>query len=434
MSKTNNTINNYLNLLVNKIKKMEQEKGKNPEPFFIFRGQSEKCSFVQPANMRSAKRLPENQGKDDIIDQINQKDIDFLKDHDRLLINNAKMKGHSVLNGNRKLKDLEILADLRHYGHPTSLMDFTSNFLIALWFACGGYDEHFSQKSNHLKSKGDSKDKEKKDGEVIILDAGNVTQFLQVDSEQIEHELEYFFDEIFKSKKRLFGLSKDSAFNLDLQLWYWIPENLNDRVRDQDCVFVFGVPFIRKNLYTTVTVEHGDKEKLKEELGKYFDYTTDSLFGDKHICTSYYPKKEDNIEQARYYYKLSMDFLSTQKGDIAIRNLKKAVEFFNEEKNSLTEEDRWRLAESYCHLFISLESDRNKVRTDLIKRIDAFNKTDSKSEQQEFVQKAITSRIKKIDSIIKNQIEYINSGLAVVPDHKKLQALKKELPIGRSSE
>ena len=36
----------------------------------------------------------------------------------------------------RRLSDLELIAELQHYGAATCLIDFTTNALIALWFAC----------------------------------------------------------------------------------------------------------------------------------------------------------------------------------------------------------------------------------------------------------------------------------------------------------
>ena len=36
----------------------------------------------------------------------------------------------------RQLSDLELMAELQHYGAATCLIDFTTNALIALWFAC----------------------------------------------------------------------------------------------------------------------------------------------------------------------------------------------------------------------------------------------------------------------------------------------------------
>jgi hypothetical protein len=37
-----------------------------------------------------------------------------------------------------KLSDLELLLELQHYGAATGLVDFSRDFLIALWFAAHG--------------------------------------------------------------------------------------------------------------------------------------------------------------------------------------------------------------------------------------------------------------------------------------------------------
>ena len=50
------------------------------------------------------------------------------------LIETVKMRGHG---DHKKLQhDLDILAELQHYGAATCLMDFTRNPLVGLWFAC----------------------------------------------------------------------------------------------------------------------------------------------------------------------------------------------------------------------------------------------------------------------------------------------------------
>lgn len=37
-----------------------------------------------------------------------------------------------------KMDDLEILTELQHYGGKTNLIDFTTDYLVALFFACDG--------------------------------------------------------------------------------------------------------------------------------------------------------------------------------------------------------------------------------------------------------------------------------------------------------
>jgi FRG domain-containing protein len=55
------------------------------------------------------------------------------------LLNVARLAGHG--NVGRDLSDLELLAKLQHHGAATRLVDFTSNALIALWFACRAYPD-----------------------------------------------------------------------------------------------------------------------------------------------------------------------------------------------------------------------------------------------------------------------------------------------------
>ena len=51
------------------------------------------------------------------------------------LLDNAGLQGFRYQH-DRALSDLELLAELQHYGAATCLIDFTENALIALWFAC----------------------------------------------------------------------------------------------------------------------------------------------------------------------------------------------------------------------------------------------------------------------------------------------------------
>ena len=56
-----------------------------------------------------------------------------LKDNQVKLINDLRIRGLGFHKEKQKdLHDLEFLADLRHYGIPSCLIDFTSDFLIAL--------------------------------------------------------------------------------------------------------------------------------------------------------------------------------------------------------------------------------------------------------------------------------------------------------------
>ena len=77
---------------------------------------------------------------------------------------------------NNQLTEIELLAELRHYGAATALIDFTRDFLVALWFASSPWKEKEIQE--------DGKDIEiHKDGKVVIVNRGDSEVFLELTSE-----------------------------------------------------------------------------------------------------------------------------------------------------------------------------------------------------------------------------------------------------------
>ena len=51
------------------------------------------------------------------------------------LIEQTRLKGYTDKKF-QNFSDLQILIELQHFGAATCLVDFTKNFLKALWFAC----------------------------------------------------------------------------------------------------------------------------------------------------------------------------------------------------------------------------------------------------------------------------------------------------------
>ena len=62
--------------------------------------------------------------------------IDKLLEINSGLIKDARLRGYDEKE-ERKLSDLEILAELQHFRAATFLIDFTYSPQVALWFACG---------------------------------------------------------------------------------------------------------------------------------------------------------------------------------------------------------------------------------------------------------------------------------------------------------
>ncbi len=139
--------------------------------------------------------------------------------------------------------ELEILAQLQHQGAATGLIDFTTEALVALWFAC---NEHLEE-----------------DGAVYILPRSEV---------QVVAELEARIHGVMKYFAPL-GARED-------QLYLWSPHRLRGRPASQGSVFVFGVPFLWPRQLWRVVIARASKPALLEELQTDHGLADDTLFPD----------------------------------------------------------------------------------------------------------------------------------------------------------
>ena len=241
-------INKYLQELNKKLE------GEADNFFYVFRGQPSCEDKLDCTAFRDNK------------DRRNK--IHLREDQEKLIAD-FKMKGFNYSKEKQKpLSDLEMLADMRHYGSPSCLIDFTSDFMIALWFACC--------------------EKHKKNGKIFILNCYDTDIFLRVTPKDLEKSIDHFIDK--KSN----------------HLWYWIPERFNQRLTDQDAVFVLGDNIIPEKKYQSIIVKNDDKKIILDELEKFFDYSRGTLFSDKYAVGENYKNKmksseEFLLEQSVYY-------------------------------------------------------------------------------------------------------------------------------------
>ena len=201
-----------------------------------------------------------------------------LLDNQKKLINDVRSKGSDYSKEkSKKLNDLELLADLRHYGAPSCLIDFTSDFLIALWFAC---------QKNEQGNEG-------KDGKVFVLNCYDTSKFLNASAKLLDPEIK--IDEF---------ISDESD-----HIWYWVPERLNQRLTDQDAIFIFGNPTIPEKEGFSVCIAKKDKEHILYELEKFFDYSQETLFSDKYAIGEYY--KKTNLNSVKYLLENAIYYIQT---------------------------------------------------------------------------------------------------------------------------
>lgn len=184
----------------------------------------------------------------------------------------------------RRLSDLELMAELQHYGAATCLIDFTTNALIALWFAC-------EEKSDRA-------------GKVVALATDDPEKFSEIGYEDLNH----------KTIKEFLNMGK---------LWKWSPSSLNNRIVAQQSVFVFGEGNIGEKYYEEIEIDAGSKQSIKEALEKLYGIKEQQLFNDFAgfaLCNAH-DKPYDEFTAEGFFY-LGVTF--QQQG-----NNRKAVDYYD---------------------------------------------------------------------------------------------------------
>jgi len=233
----------YTELAISKIAKMGDGLG-----LHAYRGQENACWPVKSAAYRRIMNTLKNNGLTTPPDDLLDLDM-FIRYHEINLLEPARMDGYGTQYG-RELHDLELLAKLQHLGAATCLMDFTTNFHAALWFACR--DEEDTVENDGTK---------KNNGSVFILDINDDFRLLK------QSDLDKEIRPIINTVK---GPSSPSY-------WYWAPHGMNQRILKQDSLFVFGKMGIDHMESITVKKEH--KKVLLKEL-ENLGLTSKSLFKD----------------------------------------------------------------------------------------------------------------------------------------------------------
>ena len=181
--------------------------------------------------------------------------------------------------------DLGILAQLQHNGSATSLIDFSANPLVALWFACKISSKSDSNYSNI--------------GQVFILSTDDESKFEEIDSfEKIEEYKVSIPDEL--QNTQINGILNNPKF------FYWKPAYLNKRIAAQQSYFLIGkreLPEMEK-----ITIPGNSKSKILKELSTVYGINEITLFPDlvgfaqANSIFSPYNQEEQN-ETQKFIYK-----------------------------------------------------------------------------------------------------------------------------------
>ena len=198
---------------------------------YLFRGVKNETYKIEAS---ASRRLPEEYGSNpNRLLRINEQ-----------LIEDARSGGHDEKDV-RTLSDLELLAELQHFGAATCLIDFTRSALAALWFAC----ESGTKKENGANGK--------------VVAVRRDVRLRTVTSDLIKKPIDHFF-----------GSNRDSSY----PLFHWEPKLQNNRIIAQHSVFVFGGASI--NMEATCVISMSSKQEILKSLNQISDITEASMYPD----------------------------------------------------------------------------------------------------------------------------------------------------------
>ena len=221
---------------------MEWAKRFNPGKY-VFRGVPNETYGIQASAYRRPKK--------------NYRDFDKFLKINKDLVDETKLRGYHERDG-RQLEDLEILAELQHYGAATCLIDFSYSAQVALWFAC----EPESKTSQDCDCE-TSQDSENPliNGKVFAVHHRSSDDFEEIDSNDVKKKIDDFLQDEENS-----------------QLYHWQPRQQNNRIIAQQSIFLFGR--YEFDAYDECVIEGSSKREILIELEQVSGITEAMLFPD----------------------------------------------------------------------------------------------------------------------------------------------------------
>lgn len=305
----------YMEKLADELKKTFGEDRKRS--FLIYRGVPCEAYKVESA---ASRRLGVREDPGEYLQVDTAKFISYHQE----LIQKAKNLGYGNLSETGKEKnDLQMLADIQHYGGATCLTDFTTNFLTALWFASLSH-------TVEEKDANGTEYKKETDGKVYIVDVESTKSNKEHD-DICNDEIICIIDESRNDeigsllRKRVTRYTKKYI----PRFWLWKPSRINSRIYDQDSVFLFGVPKFSYIVCAEVIVLAKDKKTIRDEMKKYFSMDAASVFGD---LPGYSREANSSlVEVCRDMRCVDYAMIHKKKGEYDI-----AIDFFDKEISCLS--------------------------------------------------------------------------------------------------
>ena len=209
---------------------------------YVFRGVNNESYGIQASAYRRPKK--------------NYRDFDKFLKINKDLVDEAKLRGYHERDG-RQFEDLEILADLQHYGAATCLIDFSYSAQVALWFAC----EPESKTSQDCDCETSQDSENPLNGKVFAVHHRSSDDFEEIDSNDLEKKIDDFLQDDENS-----------------QLYHWQPRQQNNRIIAQQSIFLFGR--YEFDAYDECVIEGNSKKEILIELEQVSGITEAMLFPD----------------------------------------------------------------------------------------------------------------------------------------------------------
>lgn len=186
-----------------------------------------------------------------LTNQQDSNNIDKMIEINEGLIEEARLRGFDFKD-DRKLSDLEVLAELQHFRASTFLIDFTHSAQVALWFGC---QERF---------KDPQKPKELSDGKVCVV-VVNPDRIIKVTPELLKEDISVFFE-----------ANADGTY----PIYSWEPKEINSRIPAQHSVFLFSATRIIEPDDKRI-IHAVNKRVIVDSIEGFSQTTETTLFPDK---------------------------------------------------------------------------------------------------------------------------------------------------------
>ena len=242
---------------------------------YLFRGVSTEYYKIEASACRRLRDADKNNPSK--LLKINQE-----------LIEKARSLGHDQKDG-KQLSDLELLAELQHFGAATCLIDFSRNAFVALWFAC------------QTSSDGEA------NGKVYAVNRDDIIRFKKITPKLLTKDIDYFLNPNERG---------------EYLIYQWQPKLQNHRIIAQQSEFLFSGARIEEE--AKCVIDRDSKQDILRSLEQISGITDGSIYPDFDGFARLHAHNKQRTEpDARFYLWCGIE---SQQND----NLDDAITYYSE--------------------------------------------------------------------------------------------------------